>query len=278
MKVILRSWADVKAYISHLGYSHPFLQTQDDGRGMVLKYADRRLDREASTNRYPLLEIEPPRYQIEIDRRGGRRGKRYTITMAVLSSVGLDDYTGQEWVHEALEPVMDQLVGKMKHDGVLSGEKWDVYPVSNESHDNMWGWAVTVSLLVDEGYCYHLGEWYDLRRLRPIWTPGQTELSVIVNGASFSVPWTENTDAAMLLAVQQLAALISASESSGTGAFDSSFFDPSFFDTGDVGADSHAAGDPDHAHLVVIGKELGGIIIVTPGQGHAWNIETSTWL
>lgn len=278
MKVILTSWADVKAYLSNLGYAHPALHTQEDGRGMVLKYADRRLDREASTNRYPLLEVEPPRYQVEIDRRGGRRGKRYAITLSVLASVALDDYRGQEWVHEALEPVLDDLIGKMKQDGVLSGEKWEVYPVSNESHDNLWGWAVTVSLLVQEGYCYQASLWYDLRRLRPIWTQGETVLSVIVNGITFTTAWTQNTYQGMLAAIQDLAAQISASEASGTGAFDQSFFDPMYFDTSTVGADSHGSGDPDPAHLVVVGKEGGATIFVTPGDGHAWHIETSTWL
>ncbi len=278
--ITLTSWADVKAYFSDLGYSHPALATQADGRGMVLKYADRRLDREPGTNRYPLLEVGPPRYQAEIDPRGGRRGKRYRVEFSVLTAVALDDYRGQELAHESLEPVIDQLLAKMRKDKVIAAANWEVYQVSNESHDDLWGWTTTVDVLVAEGFCYDMNEWNDLVRLRPVWTPGQTQLGVSVNSISFSVSWTENTYAAMVAAVRELAAQISASEGAGTdGWFDAAFFSSDFFDTGEAGgANSDGAGDPDPAHLVIIGREPGSVLLVETSPGHAWVPETSVWL
>lgn len=276
----LRNWKEVKAYFADLAYSHPGLMTQQDGRGVVIHYPDRKLDRESgSDTEYPLLEIEPPRYTATIVK-GGKRAKRYQLQVSVLQACKLDDYRQQELAHETLELIMDQLLARLLHDKVLRAGDYDVFSINNESHDNLWGWAVSFPLEVSEGFCYSMSKWVDVIRLQPVWVQGQTEISVVVASVTFTAAWTENTYEAMKAAMHDLAKQIDESMVVASGKFNPAFFDPTVFDTGSgAGVDLDAARDPDPAHLAIIGTATGVPISFSINQpGHAWTIIRSSWL
>lgn len=279
MAIQLTSWADVKAYISDIGYSHPMLSTQGDGRGMVIRYPDRKLDRESSENVYPLLELSPPQFQAKVVP-GGRRDKTYDIQISTLTAVDIDDYRAQELAHESLEPVMDSIIAKMIRDKVLKGDTWKVFPVSNDSHDNMWGWAVSLSVEVKEAFCYGEEAWLDVVRLCPVWTEGETKLAIELDGISFEVDWEEDSYEARIISLKYLAEKIAEGEMASGGAFSADFFDPDIFDTeSSSGVSGGGATDPDPAHLIVTGTIPGEEIQVSfPADSHSWKNLRESWL
>lgn len=276
--ITLTNWATVKAYFSDLGYSHPGIRTQKDGRGMVIHYPDRKLDSASGgRNEFPQLEIEPPRYQARVEK-GGRRAKRYRMQITILDQAKVDDYRAQELAHERTEPILDDIISRLFKDKLLKSGEFEVFSVNNEAHDSLWGWGVSFDIIVEEAFCYSSSEWYDLVRLKPVWVEGENSLSVEVEGVAFSTSWTENSYEAKVNAVKDLAQQIDESEAVGTGAFSELFFDSSVFDTGGSGVEMDSAGDPDPADLIIIGTVAGEPIVVSPLAGHGWINLRESWL
>ena len=215
---MITSYQEYKVYFAMLGLAHPLLATQADGAGMVFFDSDRKLNRQRTVTRYPVLEVERPRPQMTIIE-GGDHYKFYRAGFSVLEDSAVDDEHKQESIMNKLEGVVDQIIERLKEDEMVEGENLEVLPVRNYEHDNLWGWTVDFQIKVQANYCLDTTEWMGIAHLIPIWTPSATVLGITIEGITHSVAWNSSGDDDTKEALKSLQSLINSDVNISGGAY-----------------------------------------------------------
>lgn len=186
---------------------------------------DARAMAENSAGNYPILQLDTPEFIPDI--RNGSTGRRiYDSAVAILMPVAKDDHAGQDRALEILEPDVIQLLSYMDYkrkEMKFQLSNLNVFPLKNYESLGLWGWGIEFNVETAQSYCFTEDQnLISGNYLTPIWTEGETEISLTFGPVSYSANWTDKSQ--VLTALQSIVDDINFS-SAGTGLSASVFLD-----------------------------------------------------
>jgi hypothetical protein len=150
--------------------------------------------RQRSTSQYPIIELEYPQAQIVVNT-SGNTAKVYNLRFSLLEYCEKDDWQLQQDIICKLEAILDSIVARMADDDVIDipheGQQlYNLYPIRNFEADNLFGWAVELTLRAPQSFCLEEELWNEAALCRPEFVPGDGNLSIDVNETLIFTPWT----------------------------------------------------------------------------------------
>lgn len=147
--------------------------------------------------KYPMLQLDTPTWLPEIHR-GTTHKKIYNGSAAIITPVAQDKWKAQDVALDELEPIMEQMIAFLDH---KRKQGWGritrlgaVYPIKRWEHSNHWGWGLPFTIETTLNCSHDPNQETHVQIIEPVWTVGETELYIEIDGVPYSTTWENVSD------------------------------------------------------------------------------------
>lgn len=143
---------------------------------------------------YPMLQLDTPEFSPQITR-GSTGRKNFSGQVAILLPVENGDPAEEDRALEIAETEISKLIAWIDYkrkEGIGDITSISAFPIKRFETLNLFGWGISINIQSKVDFCLDgadIAATIATEYLTPIWTEGQTEISLDFDSNVYSAPW-----------------------------------------------------------------------------------------